>query len=171
LQEEKEKRLEEMFDADLDNAFENKYVPKEEIPEEGAVAVAGKKTQETLTATDLIIERLDIAENEKKRIAEHQVILISLRALLFSKLMYYLASDSARHICEYRYTFIFCHSACTIEKKSDFRDPVSDYLQNTHTHIYIYISIWLTFTDLTRRICSRLECTISPLQTRNKLLI
>lgn len=75
MQEEKEKRLEEMFDADLDNAFENKYATKEEIPEEGAVAVAGKKTQETLTATDLIIERLDIAENEKKRISEHQVIL------------------------------------------------------------------------------------------------
>ncbi|CAJ2650069.1 unnamed protein product [Trifolium pratense] len=72
IEEEKEKRLEEMFDGDLDNAYENKYVPKEEIPEEGAVAVAGKKTQETLTATDLIIERLDIAENEKKRIAEHQ---------------------------------------------------------------------------------------------------
>lgn len=59
-----------MFEADLDNAFENKYAPKEEIPEEGAVAVAGKKTQETLTATDLIIERLDIAEAEKKRIAD-----------------------------------------------------------------------------------------------------
>ncbi|KAJ1418923.1 WD40/YVTN repeat-like-containing domain superfamily [Sesbania bispinosa] len=72
IEEEKEKRLEEMFEADLDNAFENKYTPKEEIPEEGAVALAGKKTQETLTATDLIIERLDIAEAEKKRIAEHQ---------------------------------------------------------------------------------------------------
>ncbi|KAK7284988.1 hypothetical protein RJT34_19743 [Clitoria ternatea] len=72
IEEEKEKRLEEMFDADLDNAFENKYPPREEIPEEGAVALAGKKTQETLTATDLIIERLDIAEAEKKRIAEHQ---------------------------------------------------------------------------------------------------
>ncbi|XP_027349574.1 WD repeat-containing protein 3 [Abrus precatorius] len=72
IEEEKEKRLEEMFEADLDNAFENKYAPKEEIPEEGAVALAGKKTQETLTATDLIIERLDIAEDEKKRIAEHQ---------------------------------------------------------------------------------------------------
>lgn len=62
-----------MFEADLDNAFENKYASKEEIPEEGAVALAGKQTQETLTATDLIIERLDIAEAEKKRIAEHQV--------------------------------------------------------------------------------------------------
>lgn len=62
-----------MFEADIDNAFENKYVSKEEIPEEGAVALAGKQTQETLSATDLIIERLDIAEAEEKRIAEHQV--------------------------------------------------------------------------------------------------
>lgn len=62
-----------MFEADLDNAFENKYASKEEIPEEGAVALAGKQTQETLNATDIIIERLDIAEAEKKRIAEHQV--------------------------------------------------------------------------------------------------
>jgi len=67
-----------MFEADLDNAFENKYASKEEIPEEGAVALAGKQTQETLTATDLVIERLDIAEAEKKRIAEHQVYICSL---------------------------------------------------------------------------------------------
>lgn len=72
LEEEKEKRLEEKFEADLDYTSENKYAPKEEIPEEGAVALAGKKTEETLTATDLIIERLDIAEAEDKRIAEHQ---------------------------------------------------------------------------------------------------
>lgn len=73
LQEEKEKRLEEMFESDLDNAFENRYVPKEEVPEEGAVALAGKKTQETVTATDLIIDALDVAEVELNRIAEHQV--------------------------------------------------------------------------------------------------
>ena len=79
-----------MFEADLDNAFENKYAPKEEIPEEGAVALAGKKTQETLTATDLIIERLDIAEAEKKRIAEHQVC----TCYLFEN---YLISDSTRY--------------------------------------------------------------------------
>ncbi|RZC21379.1 WD repeat-containing protein 3 isoform B [Glycine soja] len=72
IEEEKEKRLEEMFEADIDNAFENKYALKEEIPEEGAVALAGKQTQETLSATDLIIERLDIAEAEEKCIAEHQ---------------------------------------------------------------------------------------------------
>ncbi|XP_030541100.1 WD repeat-containing protein 3 [Rhodamnia argentea] len=72
IEEEKEKRLEEMFESDLDNAFGNQYVPKEEIPEEGAVALAGKKTQETLSATDSIIEALDIAEVELKRIAEHE---------------------------------------------------------------------------------------------------
>ncbi|KAJ0076950.1 hypothetical protein Patl1_35976 [Pistacia atlantica] len=49
LREEKEKRLEEMFESDLDNAIENRYAPKEEPPEEGAVALTGKKTQETLT--------------------------------------------------------------------------------------------------------------------------
>lgn len=76
LQEEKEKRLEEMFESDIDNGFENKYGLKEELPEEGAVALAGKKTQETLTATDSIIDALDMAEAELKRIAEHEVCLL-----------------------------------------------------------------------------------------------
>ncbi|KAI7751522.1 hypothetical protein M8C21_022434, partial [Ambrosia artemisiifolia] len=74
LEEEKEKRLEEMFEADLDNSLENRYLPQQELPEEGAVAVAGKKTQETLSATDSIIEALDIAAEELKRMAEHEVI-------------------------------------------------------------------------------------------------
>lgn len=77
LQEEKEKRLEEMFESDLDNGFENKYVPKEEIPEEGAVALAGKKSKETLSATDSIIDALDVAEAELTRISEHEVCLCS----------------------------------------------------------------------------------------------
>ncbi|XP_031265948.1 WD repeat-containing protein 3 homolog isoform X3 [Pistacia vera] len=72
IEEEKEKRLEEMFESDLDNAIENRYAPKEELPEEGAVALAGKKTQETLTATDLIIEALDVVEEELDRIAQHE---------------------------------------------------------------------------------------------------
>lgn len=74
MQEEKEKRLEEMFESDLDNTLDNRYAPKEELPEEGAVALAGKKTQETLTATDSIIEALDMAEAELKRISEHEVV-------------------------------------------------------------------------------------------------
>lgn len=72
VEEEKEKRLEEIFESDLDNAFGNRFAPKEELPEEGAVALAGKKTQETLTGTDSIIESLDVAENELKRIADHE---------------------------------------------------------------------------------------------------
>ncbi|GAB2272268.1 Dip2/Utp12 protein [Dionaea muscipula] len=72
IEEEKEKRLEEMFEADLDGALESRYAPKEELPEEGVVALAGKKTEETLTATDLIIDALDLAEVESKRISEHE---------------------------------------------------------------------------------------------------
>ncbi|KAE8692506.1 putative phosphatidylinositol-4-phosphate 5-kinase [Hibiscus syriacus] len=72
IEEEKEKRLEEIFEADIDYNFEDRHVPKEELPEEGAVALAGKRTQETLTATDSIIDALDVAEVELKRIAEHE---------------------------------------------------------------------------------------------------
>ncbi|KAL5740887.1 hypothetical protein ACOSQ2_030067 [Xanthoceras sorbifolium] len=72
IEEEKEKRLEEMFESDLDNALENRHAPKEELPEEGAVALAGKKTKETITATDSIIEALDMAEEESERIATHE---------------------------------------------------------------------------------------------------
>lgn len=71
IEEEKEKRLEEMFEADTDGAFENKHVPKE-LPDEGAVESAGKKTEETLTATDLIVNALDMAEAEIMRAAEHE---------------------------------------------------------------------------------------------------
>ncbi|XP_019054518.1 PREDICTED: WD repeat-containing protein 3 isoform X2 [Nelumbo nucifera] len=71
IEEEKEKRLEEMFESDLDNSFESRYAPKEDLPEEGAVGIAGKKTKETLTATDLIIDALDMAEEELKRMAQH----------------------------------------------------------------------------------------------------
>ncbi|KAL6500872.1 Dip2/Utp12 protein [Orobanche hederae] len=72
IEEEKEKRLEEMFESDIDNAFDSKYALKEEVPEEGAVALAGKRTGETVTAADSIMEALDIAEQEFKRIAEYE---------------------------------------------------------------------------------------------------
>lgn len=72
LQEEKEKRLEEIFEADLDNLNENRYAPKEDLPEEGAVGLAGKKTRETLTAADSIIDALDMAEAELTRIDQHK---------------------------------------------------------------------------------------------------
>ncbi|PON49000.1 Guanine nucleotide-binding protein, beta subunit [Parasponia andersonii] len=70
IEEEKEKRLEEELETDLENAFENRYAPKEEVPEEGAVALAGKKSKETLSATDSILDALDIAEVELKRMTD-----------------------------------------------------------------------------------------------------
>ncbi|KAK8969778.1 hypothetical protein KSP40_PGU004479 [Platanthera guangdongensis] len=70
LEEEREKRLQEMFESDLETN-ENKYAPREELPEEGSVAVPGKKTQETITAMDMIIDALDTAEAELKRIDEY----------------------------------------------------------------------------------------------------
>ena len=74
FQEEKEKSLEQMFESDLDNAFENRYAPKEELLDEGVVALDGKKTQETLSATDSIIDALDIAEDELKLISTRQAV-------------------------------------------------------------------------------------------------
>lgn len=65
-----------MFEADIDGGFENRSASKDELPEEGAVASAGKKTQETLTATDLVIEALDLAETEIKRISEYEVFVL-----------------------------------------------------------------------------------------------
>ncbi|KAJ6811147.1 WD repeat-containing protein 3 [Iris pallida] len=72
LEEEREKRLEQMFESDLNNSNENRYAPKEEFPEEGSVSVPGKRTQETLTATDTIIEALDIADAELKSMEEQK---------------------------------------------------------------------------------------------------
>ncbi|XP_058083541.1 uncharacterized protein LOC131231393 isoform X2 [Magnolia sinica] len=72
IEEEKERRLDEMFESAFDDSFESRYAPKEEVPEEGAVGLAGKKSQETLTATDLIIDALVAAEEESKLIDQHK---------------------------------------------------------------------------------------------------
>ncbi|XP_068652601.1 uncharacterized protein [Aristolochia californica] len=72
IEEEKEKRLEEIFESAFDDSFESRHVPKVDLPEEGAVTLAGKKTKETLTSTDLIIDALDMAEEEIKRISQHK---------------------------------------------------------------------------------------------------
>ncbi|KAL3678206.1 hypothetical protein R1sor_021162 [Riccia sorocarpa] len=69
LEEEKEKRMETMFDAGLDDGG---YTPKEDVPEGGAAGVAGRKTQDTISAVDSIIEALELAENETIRIAAYK---------------------------------------------------------------------------------------------------
>lgn len=64
-----------MFESDMDYS-NDRYAPREDLPEEGSVGVPGKKTQETLTAADSILEAIDIAEEELKRIEQHKVCLI-----------------------------------------------------------------------------------------------
>ncbi|KAK1652914.1 hypothetical protein QYE76_070719 [Lolium multiflorum] len=72
IEEEREKRLEETFEADLDNADEDRYGKKDDAPEEGSVGVPGKKTKETVSAADAIIDALDTAEEEEKRLNEQK---------------------------------------------------------------------------------------------------
>ena len=74
LQEEKEKRLEETFEADLDNDIEYRYGQKDDAPEEGSVGVPGRKTKETVTAADAIMDALDTAEEELKRLNQHKLV-------------------------------------------------------------------------------------------------
>ncbi|KAL6649230.1 hypothetical protein ACP70R_013454 [Stipagrostis hirtigluma subsp. patula] len=72
IEEEKEKRLEETFEADLDNDIEHRYGQKDDAPDEGSVAVPGRKTKETVTSADAIMDALDAAEEEQKRIDQHE---------------------------------------------------------------------------------------------------
>ncbi|QDZ24949.1 WD40 repeat domain-containing protein [Chloropicon primus] len=70
LEEEKEKRLETMFDSVLDDDNIEKLNAAWEA--EGASAAAGKKSQQTVTAADSAIDALDIANHELERIEEHR---------------------------------------------------------------------------------------------------
>lgn len=58
--------------------MENRHGPQEEIPEEGVAAVTGKKTAVALSDADSIIVALEVAENEKIRIAEYEVRIVHL---------------------------------------------------------------------------------------------
>ncbi|ESQ55947.1 hypothetical protein EUTSA_v10024329mg [Eutrema salsugineum] len=72
LEEEKEKRLEELFESEIDNAADNRHGSLEEIPEEGVAGLAKKTTVDVLSAADSILEALELAENEKNRVAEYE---------------------------------------------------------------------------------------------------
>uniref|UniRef100_A0A0E0CVA4 Small-subunit processome Utp12 domain-containing protein n=1 Tax=Oryza meridionalis TaxID=40149 RepID=A0A0E0CVA4_9ORYZ len=72
IEEEQEKRLEETFEADLDSAMDHRYGQKDGAPDEGSVGVPGRKTKETVTAADAIIDALDTAEEEVKRLDQHR---------------------------------------------------------------------------------------------------
>ena len=68
VDEEQEKRLESMLDEGIDD---ERVRPNTDLPAEGEAGMAGRKTLETLTAADAIVEALELAEHETKRLAEH----------------------------------------------------------------------------------------------------
>ncbi|KAL0890295.1 hypothetical protein Bca101_014278 [Brassica carinata] len=73
LEGEKEKRLEELFESEIDNSGENRHGgSQEEITEEGVAGLAKKTTVDVLSAADSIIEALEVADNEKNRVAEYE---------------------------------------------------------------------------------------------------
>jgi U3 small nucleolar RNA-associated protein 12 len=65
-----------MFDAGVEDSRDGPS--KEDIPDEGAVGVAGKKTQDTISAVDSIIEALEMAESEADRLASYMVCILLL---------------------------------------------------------------------------------------------
>lgn len=85
FQEEREKRLEEMLESDLGGINEASFGFKQELPEEGSARSSAKITHETLTKADLLIEALDIADVELKRLDEHEVLpFVALEFLIYS---------------------------------------------------------------------------------------
>ncbi|XP_062025788.1 uncharacterized protein LOC133742122 isoform X2 [Rosa rugosa] len=78
LEEEREKReLEKMYESDFKDEYENNFALKEKIPAEGAVAFAGKKTKETISLTDSIVAKLEIAWEESKQRANYEAEKVS----------------------------------------------------------------------------------------------
>lgn len=65
--------MEETFEADLEND-EYRYGQKDDAPDEGSVGVPGRRTKETVTSADAIMDALDTAEEELKRINQHEMV-------------------------------------------------------------------------------------------------
>lgn len=66
--------MEETFEADLENDNDYRYGQKDDAPDEGSVGVPGRKTKETVTSADAIMDALDTAEEELKRINQHKMV-------------------------------------------------------------------------------------------------
>lgn len=80
MQEEREKRLEAMFDAGVEDSRDG--LSKEDVPDEGSVGVAGKKTQDSIAAVDSIIEALEMAESEAARLTVHKVNMLCTNTII-----------------------------------------------------------------------------------------
>ncbi|KAL8516742.1 hypothetical protein ACS0TY_015126 [Phlomoides rotata] len=143
IEEEKEKRLEEMFETDMDNAFESKFASKEELPEEGAVALAGKKTGETVTATDSIMDALDIAEEELKRIAEYEEAKSKGNVTVFRPNILMLGNSPSDYVLR----------AVSSVRTNDLEQallalPFSDSLR-----VFSYLKDWIAYPDKVELVC------------------
>lgn len=79
IEEEKEKRLESLFEEDAENPASNRSaMPRDGIGVGGAVmesGEAGKRTLESVTAADAIVEALDVAAAEEERMREATAVL------------------------------------------------------------------------------------------------
>ncbi|MEW5304297.1 MAG: hypothetical protein WDW36_006917 [Sanguina aurantia] len=80
VEEEKEKRLESLFEADVEAGAEQ--AGGADMPAEGgeSSATAGRKTLESLSAADTILEALDMAAHETQRQTEHAASLAAAAA-------------------------------------------------------------------------------------------
>ena len=77
VEEEKEKRLESMFEEDVDANVRQPLGPDGKVMEPGeagTVEAAGRKTMETVSAADSLVEALDIAISEEKRMQEDRTL-------------------------------------------------------------------------------------------------
>lgn len=73
VEEERERRLESMFEDDLEMNVRKPLAPDGTViepGEDGAVEAAGRKTMETVSAADALVEALDLAISEEKRMKE-----------------------------------------------------------------------------------------------------
>jgi U3 small nucleolar RNA-associated protein 12 len=76
VEEEKEKRLETLFEEDLAAPERDPLIESiEEKDDRNTSAVAGKRTLETVSAADSIVEALDMASAEEERIKESRMAL------------------------------------------------------------------------------------------------
>eukprot|EP00891_Asterochloris_glomerata_P007696 jgi/Astpho2/7696/e_gw1.00115.7.1_t len=72
VEEEREKRLDSLFEADVEDSARAER--RQKVPEQGAVGPAGRRTEETVGAVDSIVEALELAAAEGTRQQEHAAL-------------------------------------------------------------------------------------------------
>ncbi|KAK3268664.1 Dip2/Utp12 protein [Cymbomonas tetramitiformis] len=72
LEEEKEKRMDSMFEEGAEGTAGTAEEREAQVGEEGAVAAAGHRSMESVTSADSILEAMELAEEEDRQEKEHQ---------------------------------------------------------------------------------------------------